>query len=420
MDPLAELFSVPSLELFSAGTFKVSHGPLERFPAWMRSGALSDLAALCSAHRGPLQAAQGRAQGVSSAPPDDFVGAGGQMAVSGTSAQALLRLGLTVVFANLAETVPAGKPFLRSLETSLGLPSCISLSAFANAPASGLPLHHDAHDQLLFQLKGTKVFSRALKPPVGYPRIAVSPDGPTDLHFPTVYRAGFPHDKDAILEDGIEAVELRPGSCLFMPAGTWHRTEQQEEVCLSLGMGVRAPSRLDLLTNALQFLAGQSSDWRQPAYGFFGPNAPSQHAAAPELEDQLRALALRLPTLDLEVLTRCFLTAQIKDGDPASYAQELKATHFLRLPNTKVHRAPTSDGRVRVEFKCALAITPGVLEFEGVALALFEHILQTKEAFSAAELAQAHVDFEAEEVELFCRQLAQVGLLRPLPCPRWA
>lgn len=426
MDPLEPLFSLASAQLFGERLFRVSHGPIERFPDWMRTGPLENLSTMCAAHRGPLQIAQGAAATRNAIPPDDFVGAGGQTAVSGVAAQALLRLGLTVVFANVTETVPAAKSFIFDLERSLGLPPCIGLTVFANAPSSGLPIHHDAHDQLLFQLKGTKTFTRSRKNNYAFPRISVSPDGPTDRHFPTVYRAGFPTDKDALQATDLDPIELKPGSCLFMPAGTWHRTEQQDDSCLSLVMSVRAPSRLDLLTNALRFYAGQSERWRAPAYHLFVDDTSAVDRTADltscaaqqtELRELLTELSHKLESVDLAMLTNCYSCSQIKDGDPLSYHPYLTSETFMRLPNTTVRREPIVDQRVRIKLRCALAISDTVLEFETQAEPLLDAVLNTTAAFSLGELYAAHPDFEEVEILQFCMQLCRAGLLRPVTTP---
>jgi hypothetical protein len=414
-----DLFSVPSTRIVEERAFVVSHGPLSRFPEWMRSGNLSNLIALCTAHRGPLQIAQGKSHPSPTQEEDDFVGAGGQASVTGINAQTLLRLGFTVAFGNLTETVPEGKPFLRELEQTLGLPACATMSAFANAPSSGLPLHHDANDQLLFQLKGNKVFTRALKPPVPHPRISVSSDGPTDLHFPSVYRSGFPPSKESVEREGLDSVQLSPGSCLFMPAGTWHRTEQQEDTCLSLVIALRAPSRLDLLVNSLRFYLGQSPEWRHPSYGLFGNVEHNATPAQVELDALIPTLTRQLKHLNTKTMIRCHLVSQIKDGDPQSYAAELTSEHFIRLPNSSVYRELSLDGQVRVKVKPALSIRTSLLEFEEHALSLFESILETHASFTCQELCAAHPDFEVEDIAAFCMQLAQAGLLRPLCVPSW-
>src|SRR5690606_36178648 len=107
---------------------------------------------------------------------------------------------------------------------ALGLPPCVDVSAFANAPGSGLPLHHDKHDQLLLQLQGEKRITHAPNLHVKHPRLSFTPSAVTPPDFAAVYGQGFPGAESEIPAEHFESSLLKPGSCLFMPAGTWHRT----------------------------------------------------------------------------------------------------------------------------------------------------------------------------------------------------
>src|SRR5262249_27627441 len=120
----------------------VTHGPLERLPAFMRTGPLESVDSLCRHYTGPLEVAQGSAE------------SGVHVPVRDVHAAALLRLGLTVYFTELRRSLPFAGNWLKGLEASLGVPECASLAAFANATGSGLSLHHDRFDQLFFQLRG--------------------------------------------------------------------------------------------------------------------------------------------------------------------------------------------------------------------------------------------------------------------------
>src|SRR4051812_11751787 len=134
------------MELFAAKELVVRHGALDRFPAFMHTGLMDSVESLCRGYAGPLQVANGSATD------------GVQIPVVGAHASVLLRLGMTVYFTELDRAVPASNGWLRELETALGLPECANLSAFTNAPGSGLTLHHDRFDQLLFQIRGEKEF----------------------------------------------------------------------------------------------------------------------------------------------------------------------------------------------------------------------------------------------------------------------
>src|SRR5690348_15137751 len=82
-DPIHGLFGVPALELFASKELVVQHGPLERFPAFMRTGTMESVERICRDYAGPLQVSNGTATD------------GIQIDVVGAHAAALLRLGLT-------------------------------------------------------------------------------------------------------------------------------------------------------------------------------------------------------------------------------------------------------------------------------------------------------------------------------------
>ena len=99
------------------------------------------------------------------------------MAAGSLRVSQLLRLGLSVYLFNMSELAPGGASFLRAIEAELSLGQCMRLGGFVNAPGSGLPLHHDRHDQLLIHLIGEKKFSFIRTRQIEYPRISVSPSG---------------------------------------------------------------------------------------------------------------------------------------------------------------------------------------------------------------------------------------------------
>src|SRR5690242_17440266 len=106
-DPIHEVFGVQAPELFASRELVVSHGPLERLPAFLRTGALQSIDSLCRTYTGPIEVAAGSAE------------AGAQLPVSDAHAAGLLRLGLTVYFTDLKRTLPASHAWTRALEEAL-------------------------------------------------------------------------------------------------------------------------------------------------------------------------------------------------------------------------------------------------------------------------------------------------------------
>jgi len=245
-DPLQQIFGLAAPELFTSRELVARHGALERFPSFMREGALESIESLCKSYVGSVEVAKGS------------VVEGIQTAVNGVHPTALLKLGLTVFFSDLRRALPKSNEWLRQLETSLGLPECASMMAFANAAGSGLSLHHDRYDQLFFQIRGSKRFQYAPNGYVENPDVQFSPYGPAHPDFGRSYRRGFPLTSEEVLKKQFQTVELQPGSAFFMPSGTWHTTAEQPSDSLSLVVAVRAPSYLEVLQNLLGYYASQS------------------------------------------------------------------------------------------------------------------------------------------------------------------
>ena len=129
--------------------------------------------------------------------------------------------------------LPAAPAFLQELELALGIPISAGLSAFVNAPGSGLALHHDRFDQLLFQIRGSKRFRYLANRYVEQPSVQFTPFATAPLEWAQSYRHGFPRSTQALLEEQLETVELEPGSVIFMPGGLWHTTAEQPDHALA-------------------------------------------------------------------------------------------------------------------------------------------------------------------------------------------
>ena len=411
VDPIVELFGVSALELFRAQRFAVSHGPLERIPAFMRSGAMASTDALCRAYTGPLDVASGnREDGV-------------QIPLNDAHPSVLLRLGLTVYFRDLRRVLPEATALLRRLESALGLFECITISAFANAKGSGLPLHHDRYDQLLFQLRGEKRFVYAENGYVSHPDVQFSPYAVAPPGFGSTYRHGFPLTSQELIERGVASVQLRPGTVVFMPAGLWHSTADQLEDALSITVTVRAPTRLEVVQSLISYYAGQEPSFRAPSYGGFAKEpglSEEEHGAVAEL---VRELGSRLPSLPVTAAYAAHLVHGAVHGTLSDYPAGERFARYVRLPNSsaRFEDDPTL-GKLRCIVKAGPTDRPQtetVLAFHPEARAIVDWILGANRAFSVDELALRFDEFPRDEIESLLSWLGRGALIRPLPVPEW-
>jgi hypothetical protein len=399
-------------ELFTQPALHVSHGPLERFPEFMRSGPMQSIEALCRDYAGNVEVASGGAV------------EGLQFPVSGAHASALLRSGLTVYFQDLQRTLPPAQAWLRSVEASLGLPECASVMAFANAKGSGLTIHHDRHDQLFFQIRGRKTFQYAANDFLREPDIQFSPGAAAHADFGSRYQNGFPLTNREVLEKTFQTLELEPGSAFFMPAGTWHTTADQPEESLSLVVAVRAPSRLSMLLNLLQYYLGQAPSWRARSYGGWDADANVAAETYASWGPILADLAERLKSLPAAAAHEAWSVHGFTVGSQSQYPVNMRFERYIRLPNSSLQmELDEALGKLRCVVLSGPNIRPQARTVIGInpeARGLIDWILATRAAFSVQAICDAFPGCERDEVDGLLAMLASAALIRPIPAPDWA
>lgn len=409
-DPLLSLFGASARALFASPELVVTHGPLERLPDFMHQGPLASADALCRHYTGPLEVSNGSAAG------------GVQTPVRGAHPSALLRMGLTVYFRDLRRALPSSSSWLEALEAALGLPECASLAAFANAAGSGLPLHHDMYDQLLFQIRGEKLFRHRPNGYVKHPDTPFTPFTPSTPEWGQTYRRGFPLTTNEVIEQGLEDLTLKPGSALFMPAGTWHTTADQTDDALSVIVVVRAPSRLSLLGNLLRYYAGQSEEFRAPAYGGWSTDAHLREREHANLARLLEDLAGRLRTLPAADAYEAWSLTEFLSGSRA-YPHGAKFSRYVRIPRASVRfEAAPEPERVICVVSSGPATQPATetkLLIAAHARGIVEWISTTHEEFSTEVLGVRFSDYDPTELNQFLSTLAGASLIRPIPTIDW-
>ena len=231
-----------------------AHGSPSRLPAPFNAPELSSFSALASCYRGRIGFGRGAKSPRMIMLPEQ-------------NPAHLYELGLSVYLPDLADYVPGTEPFLRALEAELGIDefSC-HMTVWASPEADGAAMHFDGEDVISVQLAGTKLFE------VGKMREYAFPYGPQYGPGGSAYDDMYPQLERGFPDPGNvewQGVEMKPGSVLFVPRGTWHRTRAERD-SFAISIGIRPPCPVDLVLDQLKSLLLQDPEWRRPLYGVRG------------------------------------------------------------------------------------------------------------------------------------------------------
>lgn len=294
-----------------------AHQPAAALPAVLRGPAFASLDALAHRYQGPVTFGRGAREA--------------RTASSDANAGSLYRMGLSVYLPDIDAAVAGATPWLRAIERALGVPAgCARLGAFASPAGDGIACHFDADDVISIQLTGSKVFHVAKVDGLAYP--AGQQFGPNMLPGDELYPqapAGFPEPSDATFE----RIEMRPGSVLFLPRGTWHRSEAPED-SFSVSIGMRPPAAMERLLQRLRDLLLQDPAWRRPLYEAHA-EAPARLALEARLDAQLR----QLPAV-LEQVRGADLVLPATPALPLRADSRLQAIPMAQLQTTSLRATP--------------------------------------------------------------------------------
>jgi 50S ribosomal protein L16 3-hydroxylase len=151
---------------------------------------------------------------------------------------------------------------LEGLRQDLGLSNLTYSRSliYAIPKGKGTAPHFDQNINFVLQISGTKKWwlapNTSVENPMTRYTIGTNPDPELDSYLDEDLPTSFP--------DNPTEYELRPGSVLFLPRGTWHKTEATEDA-LSLNFTFSAPTWIDMLQTALRSRLTQSPFWRGTA-----------------------------------------------------------------------------------------------------------------------------------------------------------
>ncbi len=317
---LQSLLSPPSVDEFlsnywpdKALYFAVDGDPA-RLPEFLHAKELSSFDSLAHINRRPVAFGNGPKSAR-------------MVASDARNASNLYQMGLTVYFDNITRIIPGAKKFARQLARELGVNErAARVSAWASPVENGAAPHYDPTDVFSIQLRGTKLFELARVDEVSAPYGKQYTPGASRLTEETLAQMvnGFPdwHDVE------FEKVEMKPGSVLFFPRGTWHRTYASAD-SFAVSIMIEPPTAAECILDQLRLLMLQDPEWRRPLYGAWG-NGQEREAAF----EQAAKLVKKIPRIASAISAKDVVLATISLEKRLAHIDS--SSRFQRMPNAGV------------------------------------------------------------------------------------
>jgi hypothetical protein len=233
------------------------------------------------------------------------------------------------------------------------------------------------------------------------------PDAPTfDDMYPQLEK-GFPDSTNAKWT----TVNMKPGSVLFVPRGTWHRTTAEQD-SFAISIGIHPPAILDSFMEQLRYLLLQDPEWRRPLYGAYGDSRQRKDAMdrAQKLIGKLPDVIPLLPTSEL---APPLLSDKLTTID--------RTARFQREPYTRIDFEPGQGvDIVRVKSWSRDTGEQEILKLSVVPQLspTFKWLAESKVAFTAGELADQFPAVPFEQLQKVLEILTQTKYLRLLWFPQ--
>jgi ribosomal protein L16 Arg81 hydroxylase len=199
--------------------------------------------------------------------------------VDASNAASFFKIGATLYFVNVRL-----EGLIQPLAAFLGAPAQKIIASLFLTPASGgAAPHFDKNENFTIQLTGAKRWIVE-----DTPRVPATPAGYVlGQRLPPSLAGLLDTDK----EETSHTIEMRPGTLLYVPRGTVHRTEAGQP-SWSLNLSYGSKTWLDLVCTGLRRRLEGSARWRSSVTGVGGNCDPASQQAnlLPELVAELREM----------------------------------------------------------------------------------------------------------------------------------
>lgn len=177
-------------------------------------------------------------------------------------AKKLFSNGMGLLFNEAQNISPLLQEWLSEIRKDLGVSRltygrCL---IYATPDGEGTAPHFDQNINFVLQIHGTKKWKIAPNHEVRNPMTRHTMGQSIEPEMMSYLDAEMPTE----MPEDAETFELRPGSLLFVPRGSWHSTEADGDA-LALNFTFTAPAWVDLFLAALRGRLTTSPDWRETA-----------------------------------------------------------------------------------------------------------------------------------------------------------
>lgn len=381
----------------------VAEGDRERLPEALLDPELNQFDALSRRYKGVVS----------------FFGdakSGHMVPVEGIDAAAPYRCGLSVYLTDVGPYFPNIEAMVRKLECELGVnEGCARAGVFASPTNGGISCHYDSVDVFSIQLRGTKKFDLApvteLRYPWGFQYITGSK--PIDDLYPQATE-GFP-DWEKV---EFQTVEMRPGTVLYMPRGTWHRTEAEGD-SIAVSIGMEPPSAAECVLEQLRLLLLQDPAWRRPLYGAWGVGSMRDAAI-----DRATELMAELPRLTNSLVPQYLAAPKVSEKRRISTMSV--QSRVQRTPNTSlILVSPPADSTEEDSLLAKIEINErstkqivSEIEMPSRCGPILHWIDERRGSFKVSELAAKFSELTEDQHLQLIQTLTGAGLLKVLWFPK--
>jgi ribosomal protein L16 Arg81 hydroxylase len=169
--------------------------------------------------------------------------------------------GGTITREDLDKISPFVSQICKELANLLGVPECRVGAALMISRNGGTPLHFDGKEVFVIQVEGSKMWLIGENKYVESPLFNYTPHARNHELLSSIER----ESEKGVDDVGLEPIELKVGSVLFLPRGYWHKTVAKE-FSVSVSIGVETPTALDMIIARLRHLQDSELALRTPLY----------------------------------------------------------------------------------------------------------------------------------------------------------